>query len=94
MVEGSLIVIDHKIIWYFKQLLRLLWCLLVIMKQSYYGNREDCPMKALSFTTSGSWIRHLKTTVEFSGGCLKQGKGNFTHTNEANLCIACELDTW
>ena len=50
--------------------------------------------KHKAFTTPGSWIRSLKRTVEFSGGCSKQGKGNFTHTNEANLFIACELDAW
>ena len=45
-----------------------------------------------SFASNFTYIHDSKRAVKCEGDCLKQGKGSFTCTNEANVFITHKLD--
>ena len=95
MVQHTLLIMDHKIVYYFKQFTALLEYQFVILKNhSMKIQRIAFPNTAGNNHTSKlKWFNNSKIEVEFIGSCLKQNKKTLSHGNVLNLFIVYELNS-
>ena len=89
MVEGTMMMMNHKIIQHFRMPTGYSETITAWKSKGLSDERiKPTTTRGKSLAPKLKWIHNSKIAVKFKESCLKQGRATFTHSNVVNFLLS------